>query len=255
MTLGTVASISPRIAPDYYGAITLHALTLVVRAVFASVGWPFIGLIIVGILMTVAIRQRGTVLPRSGSLRALAPRLGFDSFDPGPDEDFVAGWCFLGPLSRGDDRYASNIFKGTYHDEPVFIFDYHYVSGPDKKQDEHNLTILMLIVKQVFPKITIKVENMLSKIGGAFDEEDIKFESAEFSRVYCVRSADKKFAYDVCNPQMIDFLLANRGLNIEIQGPVISLAFPLLPAYEFESSLQQLAQIRALLPQYLFTNS
>ena len=40
-----------------------------------------------------------------------------------------------------------------------------------------------------------------------------------------MRSKDKKFAYDVCNAQMMEYLLANRDLSIEIEGPALALAF------------------------------
>jgi hypothetical protein len=40
-----------------------------------------------------------------------------------------------------------------------------------------------------------------------------------------VRSPDKKFAYDVCHAQMMEYLLANRDLSIEIENEVIALAF------------------------------
>jgi hypothetical protein len=71
-----------------------------------------------------------------------------------------------------------------------------------------------------------------------------------------VHSGDKKFAYDVCNPQMIEYLLANQGLEIEIQCPVIALVFkPQLPVEQYQSNLQRLGQIRALLPEYLFTSA
>ena len=40
-----------------------------------------------------------------------------------------------------------------------------------------------------------------------FGYQDIKFESAEFSKTFCVRSPDKKFAYDVCNAKMMEYLL------------------------------------------------
>ena len=52
---------------------------------------------------------------------------------------------------------------------------------------------------------------------------------------------------------MIEYLLANPGLQIEIQGPVIMLVFePPLSAGKIEFNLPRLAQIRALLPEYLF---
>jgi hypothetical protein len=135
----------------------------------------------------------------------------------------------------------------------LFIFDYHYETGSDKQKEDIFCTIFMLVTQQYFHKITISPENILGQIEGAFDSEDIKFESAEFSHTYRVRCADKKFAYDVCTPQMIDYLLTNRDLKVELQGPVISLFFtPIVLADEIESTLQRFAQIRALLPQYLF---
>jgi hypothetical protein len=112
----------------------------------------------------------------------------------------------------------------------------------------------MLIVPEAFPRLTIRPQDALGRIEGAFDVEDIKLESVEFSKLYRVRCPDKKFAYDVCNPQMIEYLLSNPRLEIEIQGPVILLAFtPPLPVPDIEFNLQRIAQIRALMPQYLFS--
>ena len=95
---------------------------------------------------------------------------------------------------------------------------------------------------------------MFSKIAQAFGYDDIDFESAEFSRAFCVRSKDKKFAYDFCNAQMMEYLLANRDLSIEVEDRALALAFgKTLSAEEIESNLQRLAEIRARVPDYLFT--
>ena len=192
---------------------------------------------------------------RSSALSELAVALKFDEFIPGRDEGFAMGWGFLSRLARGRDRYAFNILRGKYQEQSLFVFDYHYETGSDKNKVNHNLTILMLVVKEVFPQLTIGPEDLGGRIAGAFGvADDINFESAEFSRIFSVRSADKKFAYDVCHAQMIQYLLANRDLRIEIQGPVILLAFdPLLPVGRIEFNLQRLAEIRSLLPAYLFT--
>ena len=89
-----------------------------------------------------------------------------------------------------------------------------------------------------------------------FGYQDIKFESAEFSKTFCVRSPDKKFAYDVCNVKMMEYLLANRDLSIEIENEVIALAFNTrLSVEQIEFNLQRLVEIRSRLPQYLFTNA
>ncbi len=203
------------------------------------------------------IRQKRTRETRPLELQLLAGRLKFDDFNPNRDGDFVMGWGFLSRLNQGEDRYAFNILRGMFRDQSLFVFDYHYQTGSGKSRADHFGTLLMLVVKEVFPKVTIGPENLLVKLEAAFGlGDEVKFESAEFARKFCVRSADKKFAYDVCNPQMIDYLLANPGLQIEIQGPVISLAFePQLPVGLIESNLQRLVEIRSRLPEYLFTQN
>jgi hypothetical protein len=215
----------------------------------------FVAFVIAGIVATT--RQNRAARQRSLDLRALSERLQFDDFNPNRDEGFAMGWGFLSRLTQSQQRYAFNILRGSYHEQALFVFDYHFQTQEGKNTHEHFGTILMLIVKESFPELTIGPESFGLKIAEAFGvANDIKFESAEFSRKFCVRSKDKKFAYDVCNPKMMEYLLTNPGLQIEIQGPVISLAFePQLPVGQIEFNLQQLAEIRSLMPQYLFTNA
>ncbi len=202
------------------------------------------------------LRRQDENRRRSFGMQALAGKLKFSNYDPGPNYDFVTGWSFLNQFSQGENRFVFNLIEGDYQEQKLFVFDYHYQTGSGKNKEDHDNTLLMLIVKECFPKITIGRENFLLKIESAFDSENIKFESVEFSKTFRVLCADKKFAYDVCNPQMMEFLLANRDLQIEIQGPVVLFSFtPQLPVNQIEFNLQRLAQIRSLLPQYLFTNS
>jgi hypothetical protein len=204
-----------------------------------------------------AIRHARNPRSRSLELEALNQRLKFDSFNPERDDEFVMGWGFLSRLAQGEDCYAFNILRGTYHEQALFVFDYHYRSGSGKNEEGYFGTMLMLVVKEAFPRLTIGPEDFALKFAEALGvANDIKFESAEFSRRFRVRSADKKFAYDVCNAQMIDYLLANPGLQVEIQGPVISLVFePQLPVGQIEFNLQRLVEIRSRLPEYLFTQN
>lgn len=216
----------------------------------------FFVLVGAGVILA-GLSQKREARRRSLDLEMLATRLGFESFSPDRDEAFAMGWGFLSRLSQGSERYAFNILRGKYHEQALFVFDYHYQIGSGKSTEEHNLTMLMLVFKEVFPQLMIEPENLGLKIVEAFGmANDIQFESAEFSRKFCVRSPDKKFAYDVCNPQMIEYLLANPNLQIEIQGPVLLLVFdPRLPVGQIELNLQRLAEIRARLPEYLFADT
>jgi hypothetical protein len=206
------------------------------------------------------LRQKRTDRSRSLEMQELAERLKFDDFNPKHDEGFAMGWGFLSPLIQGDNSYAFNILRGMYHEQALFVFDYHYQTGSGKSTKDCNLTMLMIVFKAVFPRVNIYPggESLCSQMESVVfgDEDKIRFESAEFSRIYHVRSKDRKFAYDVCNPQLMEYLLANPGLQIEIQGPVISLAFePQLPVEQIESNLQRLIEICSRLPQYLLTNA
>jgi hypothetical protein len=221
----------------------------------AIVGVVFVAFFIVAAVLGV-LSQRDKSDPRPLQMLALARKLGFADFDPRPNKEFPMGWGFLNQFSKGENRYVFNLLDGIYQDQKLFVFDYHYQidTGREEKLDRVS-TMLMLIEKECFPQMTISGKNALARIQEAFDGDSIQFESAEFSRAFHVRCADKKFAYDVCNPQMMEFLLANRDLQIEIQGPVILLVFePQLSVKLIEFNLQRLAQIRSLLPQYIFTN-
>jgi hypothetical protein len=108
----------------------------------------------------------------------------------------------------------------------------------------------------MFPELTIGPEGFFSKIAQAVGYDDIDFESHEFSRKFCVRSKDKKFAYDVCNAQMIEYLLTNPDLVIEIERDSLAVSFNRRLAPEnIESNLNRLIAVRSLMPDYLFSRS
>lgn len=202
-----------------------------------------------------AIQQR----KRREGLFALAQRLNLD-YDGGRNGDIEMRFGFLKQLSQGDDRYATNVLSGNYQQNEILAFDYHYATYRTDKngthKDDHWFSFFILTMPMAFPDLTIRHENFFTKVAEVFGYQDIKFESAEFSRTFNVRCRDKKFAYDVCNSKMMEYLLANRDLSIEIENEVIALAFSKRISVErFEFNLQRLAQIRSLMPDYLFTQN
>jgi hypothetical protein len=245
-------------SPDHALTFTQNMLARV-HSTTGSVSQFLIIVIVVLIpaLLAMLAQKRGRWQQRPRELRALAAQLGFDSFDQDSNAIFAMEWGFLSRLNNGSEQYAFNILRGKYHEYQLLVFDYHYQTGGNKQSNDHYFTMFMLVCKEAFPQLTIRPEHFYDKIAGAIGlENDIHFESAEFSRTFNVRSSDKKFAYDVCNAQMIEFLLANRDLQIEINGPVILLAFePQLPVAKIEFNLQRLAQIHSLFPEYLFTTA
>jgi hypothetical protein len=197
---------------------------------------------------------------RREAMATLAARLGL-RFDPSKDRDIARRFKFLDKLRQGSNRYAFNILEGNYQGHDVTAFDYHYEThSTDSKghsqTHDHYFSFFILRLGGSFPELTIGPEGFFSKIAQAVGYDDIDFESHEFSRKFCVRSRDKKFAYDVCNAQMIEYLLVNSDLTIEIEFDSLAISFGRrLDAEQIEPNLQRLIHIRSLLPDYLFTRS
>jgi hypothetical protein len=210
-----------------------------------------VGFIAIFILVLVA----GIIAARKRreAMRALAAKLGL-RFEPGKDRYLAKRYKFLDKLRRGSNRYAYNILSGKYQGHELTVFDYHYQTGSGKNTHHHHFSFFVLHLLASFPELVIGPEHIFSKIAQAVGYDDIDFESHEFSRKFCVRSGDKKFAYDVCNARMIEYLLSNSDLSIEIEGSSLAISFNRrLAPDRIEPNLNRLIEIRSLMPEYLFS--
>ena len=218
--------------------------------------------IVVGLVVIVisAIYSMIQARKRREGLFELAQRLGLN-FSAAEDYEIADRYNFLKQLAQGENRYARNVFSGTWQQNQVLAFDYHYEthstdSKGNRTTEHHWFSFFILTLPALFPDLTIRRENFLTKVAEVFGYQDIKFESAEFSKTFCVRSPDKKFAYDVCNAKMMEYLLANRDLSVEIENQALALAFnTCLSVEQIEANLQRLIEIRLRLPEYLFSQN
>lgn len=221
-----------------------------------TVVWFVLGAIlvaIIGIFSYLADKKRRE------ALRAIAVRLGL-SFNDDKNYELATRYAFLDKLAQGANRYAVNTFMGTYRNEQVLASDYHYEthstdSKGHRSTTHHFISLFALQLPKSFPELIITGEGIFSKIAQAFGYDDIDFESKEFSDKFCIRSRDKKFAYDVCNARMMEYLLANSDLSIEIEGNTLAFVFGSKMALEtVETNLSRLLDVRSRMPDYLFTN-
>jgi len=214
---------------------------------------PFIIVGVFALIVVIAVLGYISALKRREAMAALASRLGL-RFDPGKDRYLARRYRFLDKLRRGSNRYAYNILSGNYQGHDVTVFDYHYQVRSGKSTHHYYFSFFILQLPQSFPELVIDKEGFFSKVAQALGYDDIDFESHEFSRRFCVRSGDKKFAYDVCNVRMIEYFLSNSDLSIEIEDDVlaISLGQRLSPEY-IEPNLNRLITVRSLMPEYLFS--
>ena len=211
----------------------------------------------IAVFAAIAILSALAAKKRREAMAAVAARLGL-RFQPERDYAIDSQYAFLDKLRQGSDRYAFNTLSGTYRDQPISVFDYHYAtysrdSKGRRQKHNHYFSFFILMLPGAFPELKVGKEGFFSKIAQAVGFDDIDFESHEFSRNFCVRSRNKKFAYDVCNAQMIEYLLANRDLTLEIENNALAIAFDRrLKPEQIEGNLDRLYQVRARMPDYLF---
>jgi hypothetical protein len=147
---------------------------------------------------------------RREALLALGQALGL-TFRAGPDRDFD-GLHPHSPFRTGRDRRAFNLLEGatTIDGErfPVTLGDYRYSEQQGKQRVTRRFSFaLFRLPYPAVPDLGIRREHLGDKIMGAIGLDDIDFESEEFSRRFHVKSPDKRFAYAVVDPRMMEFLL------------------------------------------------
>ncbi len=176
---------------------------------------------------------------------------------------FANNYGFLDKLwnSRGGDKQSCiNVITGEHGSNSVTLFDYYYTTDDNKvwwwapSWETHcYLSFIIVNMNSNFPELTIAKEGFFSKIAQAIGFDDIDFESHDFSKRYKVKSSDKKFAYDFCNAQMINYLLDQPIMAIEVEKHSLALGFDdQHDVHRTNYHLSHLAKIRSLMPNYLF---
>jgi hypothetical protein len=156
-------------------------------------------------------------------------------------------------FQEGRSKRAYNCVEGDYEKLPVIVFDYEYKTGSGKNTHTHNLSALMCRLKICCPYLMIRPETIIDRFAAFLGFSQIQFESDEFNRAFNVKGEDKKFAYDICHPQMMEFLLQNRDWTLEFRGGYLVLYHP---DKEFEQAdvprvLAMAAELVSRIPTYL----
>ncbi|MHC4273032.1 MAG: hypothetical protein ACYSUR_05125, partial [Planctomycetota bacterium] len=158
---------------------------------------------------------------RREALAAVAARLGW-RFSPRRDSYHDDEYAHFEIFRRGSRRAAYNTLTGDVEIDgrsfPAKMGDFKYTVSTGKNSHTYHFSYVILHLPYAgVPDLLIRREGVFDKIAGSFGFDDIDFESAEFSRRFCVKSPEKKFAYDVVHPRMIEFLLAGTPGAIDIE--------------------------------------
>lgn len=175
-----------------------------------------LGVIILGIAGVVLAQWADA--KRRRELAEFARANGFEFLAKPPFERFAA-YRPLQPFDAGHSRSAANLLYGPRNGIDWELFDYRYVTGSGKSRQTYHVGVAAAKVGLAFPAMQIRPEGLFDKLAAAVGFDDIDFESEEFSRRYYVKSANRKLAYDLLHPQMLEYLLGLPKLHWQFSGP------------------------------------
>lgn len=213
--------------------------------------------IIVGLIVWAIIVGRRKARERQAALVQWAGARGLH-LSPTRDREFRDRFPQFDCFKQGEqNRYAFNIASGAWNGRTLVAFHYHYETT-SRDKDGHTRTTSWyfsgVLLKPRIPlkPLQIRAENFFDKIAGVFGFDDIDFESAEFSRRFCVKSPDRKWAYDVLHAQTIEFLLQSPRFTVEFDREwVLAYKSGQASPGEHEQAIAVLEGILDRLPNYV----
>jgi hypothetical protein len=182
---------------------------------------------VLGILAVVAVAIAALAISlhlkakRRAAFRAFAlqHRLEYAEGDPFS----LLGWPF-DLFRRGDGRGIDHVVWGTWRDTKLQAFDYwYYTESTDSKghrsRSYRRFSGVVIEVPAAFPHLTMAREGLFTRLADHLGMEDIEFESPEFNRRYNVKAGERRFAYELIDGRMLEWLVGfDQGLAFEVMG-------------------------------------
>lgn len=174
---------------------------------------------------------------RREALEVVAQDLGW-RFSPDRDGDYSRRYGHFHFFCQGHTRFAHNLMTGELSvdlaeekpvDLPAQAGDYHYqVTTHNGKQSQTTTYRFSFVLLHLPPGLSqdlvIRKENFGDRLKAGLGFDDIDFESVEFSDHFYVQSRDKRFAYDVIHPRMMELLLDSKPQAIWIDHDCLCLS-------------------------------
>jgi hypothetical protein len=180
--------------------------------------------VVLGVIGVIVAYKREKA--RREAMLKLASELGL-SFNPDSDRDHDDRFRQFSIFSRGRSRKAYNTLSGTCqlmgHEVELIMGDYKYTvdsgSGKNRRSTTHRVSYLLIGVPiDRVPSLVIRPEKFFDKLAAMVGFDDIDFESVEFSRKFLVSSDNKRFAYDLIDPRMMEFLMKDKALALDMEA-------------------------------------
>lgn len=184
--------------------------------------------VILAVGIAIAVAAHRAAQKRREELAALAERLGL-RYSPESDRNFESRYPHFECFRRGHSRRAFNLIGGPLPGRETQGFscvlgDYEFreTHGSGKNRRTVTYRFGFVIVETPWrglPDLILRREGVLDRVAGLMGFADLNFESAEFSRRFHVKSGDRRFAYDLIDPRMMEYLLGSEPPSIDLGDP------------------------------------
>ena len=175
-------------------------------------------LLVVGVVVValVAYLSWEAEKARTAELQAYAARRGW-TYTPRDDswhETFTGS-----PFTSGHGRRSTKVLHGPHDGREAAVFDFvfHTTETSTNAQGHtthrevpHRFNVVALSLGAATPGLSVSPEGVFGRLVGRIFNTDIELESDDFNRAFTVNADDRRFAFDVLHPRMMELLLRHR---------------------------------------------
>ncbi len=178
--------------------------------------------VILAAVISLAVYAAKKARERTEALHALAAQRGLRWI--GDYRSLDDTFSFFPLFQVGHSRRAYNVAGGTIRLGGItcetLVGDYQYkiTTSNGKQTSTTTYTTSFIITRprlEVPEHLQVRREGFFDKIGEFLGMDDIDFESSEFSKRFHVKCSDRRFAFDLFDPRMMEFFLAVEPMQVE----------------------------------------
>ena len=193
---------------------------------------PAIVIGVVALLVFAFIHGAKKERERREAMRAYAAQQGMRFTER--DDGLAGRMAAFPPFVIGHSRIGLNLLEGDATLGGVRMTylagDYQYKvttsNGKSTQTTVYNMSFIAVApVLAMGEELTVREEGMFDKLGALLGFDDIDFESSEFSKRFHVKCSDRRFAFDLFDPRMMEFFLGSRPPRIHARGGVLLFDF------------------------------
>ncbi len=151
-----------------------------------------------------------------------------------------------GCIPHSSGYKADNVLVKREGDVDWCVFDYTTVQRDTRGRRSFGYYgVLLARVPFEFPRVELRPESLAFRLGRALGMQDIEVEVEQFNRKYFVTAADRKFAFDLLSPKVVDQMLRFPTRHWQFDGSFVVILRS--DFYDYFDALRAMEEIREVL--------